>query len=73
MARAKAAAAIKAGKLHSTSAQFPKEIGRVAAEKAYEHLAGKTSKRTIKIPVELITKENADEFLKGNQTSSAHE
>ena len=67
------AAAIRAGKLHSTSAQFPKEIGRVAAEKAYEHLAGKTVEKEIKIPVKLITKENVDEFLKGNQTSSAHE
>ena len=58
------AVAIQAGKLHSTSAQFPKEIGRVAAEKAYEHLAGKTVEKEIKIPVKLITKENAAEFLK---------
>jgi ribose transport system substrate-binding protein len=59
-----AVAAIQAGKLHSTSAQFPKEIGRVAAEKAYEHLAGKPVEKEIKIPVKLITKENAEEFLK---------
>jgi ribose transport system substrate-binding protein len=59
-----AAAAIKEGKIHSTSAQFPKEIGRVAAEKAYEHLAGKTVEKDIRIPVKLVTKENADEFLK---------
>jgi ABC-type sugar transport system substrate-binding protein len=58
-------AAIQAGKLHSTSAQSPKEIGRVAAQKAYEHLAGKPVEKDIKIPVKLITKENADEFLKG--------
>jgi len=57
-------AAIKAGKLHSTSAQFPKEIGRVAAEKVYDHLAGKGVEKDVKIKVELITKENADEFLK---------
>jgi ribose transport system substrate-binding protein len=57
------AAAIQGGKLHSTSAQFPKEIGRVAAEKAYEHLAGRTVEKEIKIPVRLITKENAGEFL----------
>lgn len=30
-----AAAAIQAGKLHSTSAQSPRELGRIAAEKAY--------------------------------------
>ena len=58
------ATAIRAGKLHSTSAQFPKEIGRVAAEKAYDHIDGKAVEKEIKIPVKLITKENADEFLK---------
>jgi ribose transport system substrate-binding protein len=56
--------AIQAGKLHSTSAQFPKEIGKVAAEKAYDHLAGKSVEKDIKIPVKLITRENAAEFLK---------
>jgi ribose transport system substrate-binding protein len=57
------AASIQAGKLHSTSAQFPKEIGRIAAEKAYDHLAGKPVEKDIKIPVKLITKENAAEIL----------
>lgn len=57
--------AIQAGKLHSTSAQFPKEIGKVAAEKAYDHLAGKPVEKDIKVPVKLITRENAAEFLKG--------
>ena len=55
--------AIKAGKLLSTSAQFPKEIGRIAAEKIYESLDGKTVEKDIKVKVELITKENADTFL----------
>ncbi|MFZ4764969.1 MAG: sugar ABC transporter substrate-binding protein [Roseimicrobium sp.] len=59
-----AAAAIKEGKLHSTSAQFPKDIGRVAAEKAYEHLGGKPVEKDIRIPVKLVTKENAEAFLK---------
>ena len=58
-------AAIKAGKMLSTSAQFPKEIGRIAAEKMYEHLAGKSVEKDIKVRVELITKENADAFLAG--------
>jgi ribose transport system substrate-binding protein len=57
-------AAIQAGKLHSTSAQFPKEIGRIAAETIYDHLAGKPVPKDIKIPVKLITKDNADAFLK---------
>jgi ribose transport system substrate-binding protein len=52
--------AIRAGKLHSTSAQFPGEIGRVAADAAYDHLAGKTVPKDIRIPVKLITKTNAD-------------
>jgi ribose transport system substrate-binding protein len=56
-------AAIKAGKMLSTSAQFPKEIGRIAAEKMYEHLASGTVEKDIKVRVELITKENADAFL----------
>jgi ribose transport system substrate-binding protein len=58
------AAAIVSGKLHSTSAQYPGEIGRIAAEKAYDHLAGKPVDRDVKIPVKLVTKTNAAEFLK---------
>jgi ABC-type sugar transport system substrate-binding protein len=58
-----AAEAIRAGKLHSTSAQFPAEIGRVAAEAAYDHLAGKSVAKDIKIPVKLITKANAGEVI----------
>jgi ribose transport system substrate-binding protein len=55
-----AIAAIKAGKLRSTSAQFPKEIGHAAAEKMYEHLEGKAVDKDIKVRVELITQTNAD-------------
>ena len=63
--------AIKAGKLHSTSAQFPEEIGRVAAEKMYEYLAGKPVEKDVKIRVALVTKENADSFLKEDQGHGA--
>lgn len=59
-----AAQSIKDGRIHSTSAQFPREIGRVAAEKAYDHLAGKPVEKDIRIPVKLVTEVNADEFLK---------
>ena len=59
-------AAIKAGKMLSTSAQFPAEIGKVAAQKMYDHLEGKPVDKDIKVRVELITKENADTFLTGN-------
>ena len=58
-----AMAAIKSGKLLSTSAQFPKEIGRAAAEVAYRHLAGEPVEKEIIVRVELITKENVDEYL----------
>lgn len=60
-----AMAAIKAGKMLGSSAQFPKEIGRIAAEKAYDHLSGKPIEKEIKIPVKFISSENVDEFLKG--------
>jgi hypothetical protein len=53
-----AVAAIRAGKMLATAAQFPKEIGRVAAETIYEHLAGKPVPKEIKIPVKLITKQD---------------
>ena len=59
-----AAAAIKAGKLHGSSAQFPREIGRKAAEKAYDYLAGKPVEKDVVVRVELVTKDNADAFLK---------
>jgi len=55
--------AIKAGKLHATSAQFPREMGRIAAEKMYDHLAGKLVEKDVKVRVELITAANADQYL----------
>lgn len=57
-------AAIKAGKLLSTSAQFPREIGRIAAEKAYQYLEGKPVEKEVVVPVELITRDNADAFTR---------
>jgi ribose transport system substrate-binding protein len=55
--------AILAGKLHSTSAQFPREIGRAAADAMYAHFDGKSVPREVKVPVELITAKNAGRFL----------
>jgi len=57
------AAAIVSGKLHSSSAQFPTAIGRIAAEKAYDHLAGQVVEKDVKIPVTLVTKSNAAQFV----------
>lgn len=62
-----ALAAIRAGKLHSTSAQSPRDIGRVSAEKMYEHLEGKAIDKEVKIPVKLVTRENVDAFEKESQ------
>jgi ribose transport system substrate-binding protein len=58
-----AVAAIQAGKLHATAAQFPREIGRVSAETIYEHLAGKPVAKDIKIRVRLIDRSNAGTLL----------
>jgi ribose transport system substrate-binding protein len=57
------AKAIKAGKILSSSAQFPREIGRKAAEAMYEHLAGKAPPAEIKVRVELVDAGNVDKFL----------
>ena len=58
--------AVQAGKLLSTSAQFPKEIGRISAETMYKHLEGEPVEKDVKIRVELVTKKNADSFLKAD-------
>lgn len=57
-----AIAAIRAGKLLSSSAQYPREIGRVSALKMYEYLEGGTVEKEVKIPVALVTRENVDSF-----------
>lgn len=58
-----AVAAIRDGKMLATSAQFPREIGRTAANVAYQHIDGKPVEKDVKIKVELVTKENANSFL----------
>lgn len=58
--------AIQAGKLHSTSAQFPREIGKIAAEKMLAHLRGEPVDKDVKVSVELITAENAEQYLESN-------
>lgn len=55
--------AIQAGKLHSTSAQFPREIGKIAADKMLAHLKGEPVDKDVKVRVELITTENAEQYL----------
>jgi len=56
-------AAVAAGKLFSTSVQFPREIGRIAAQRAYDYLNDYPVEKSIKVPLELVTPENVDAFL----------
>ena len=53
---------IKAGRMLASSAQMPKEMGRIAVSKAYDHLVGKTVEKEVLTPVKLVTKANADDF-----------
>jgi len=57
-----AKAMIKAGYMEGTSAQSPINIGRTAAETAYQYLEGITVAEEIKIPVHLITAKNLGEY-----------
>lgn len=51
---------IKAEKLTATVAQYPKEIGKIAAESAYKDLSGEKIQKEIKVPVKLLTKDNIE-------------
>lgn len=51
---------IEAGFMAATAAQFPREIGRQAAEAAYRILEGEPVEPIIKIKTELITRENLE-------------
>ncbi|PHV70054.1 LacI family transcriptional regulator [Sporanaerobium hydrogeniformans] len=55
-------AMIEQGFLEGTSAQFPIEIGKTAAELAYQYLEGNEIEREIIIPVQLITIDNLTDF-----------
>lgn len=59
-----AVAAIRQGKLLSTSAQFPVEMGKAAAEQAYNHFEGRPVEKDVKVRVELIDKGNVEKFAK---------
>jgi len=55
--------AILAGKILSSSAQFPREIGKQAAEAIYGQLNGKPPAKEIQVRVELVDADNAAKFL----------
>lgn len=55
-------ALIHEGMMSASAAQFPSKIGSKAADVIYKLLAGKDVEENILIPVELITRENVEEF-----------
>ena len=66
---ADAVKAIAQGRLVATAAQFPVEMGKAAAEQAYNHLEGRPVEKEVKVRVELIDKANAANFG-GNATAA---
>ena len=55
---------IAQGELVATSAQFPVEMGKAAAEQAYNHFEGRPVVKDVVVRVELIDKSNVDKFKK---------
>ncbi|MEU4228606.1 substrate-binding domain-containing protein [Nonomuraea sp. NPDC026600] len=55
--------AVKAGTLDGTVAQYPYAMGLMGIEACQAATAGKTLPGTVKSPVELVTKDNADKAL----------
>lgn len=55
--------AVKAGMLDATVAQYPYAMGLMGVEACQAAAAGKTLPANVKAPVELITKDNADQAL----------
>jgi len=53
---------IRRGWVTGTAAQFPAEHGRLAAQSAFDYLAGKPVQASYEVPVGLVTVENADEM-----------
>lgn len=54
--------AIKAGRMMGTGAQSPMNIGKLAVEAAYKHLAGGKLEKNTVVPTFIINKENLDQF-----------
>lgn len=55
-------ALIKEGMMEASAAQFPSRIGRQTAEVLYQVLEGQTVDKEKRVPVELVTKDNVDEY-----------
>ncbi len=59
-----AARAVKSGAISAVIAQYPANMGRQAVEAAIKAIQGEPVARVIDTGTALVTKENADEFLK---------
>lgn len=55
-------ALIKEGMMQATAAQFPSRIGRQTAEVLYQVLDGQEVDKIKRVPVELVTRDNVDEY-----------
>ncbi|WP_069887169.1 ABC transporter permease/substrate-binding protein [Streptomyces luteocolor] len=54
--------AVEAGTLYASVAQQPEELGRIAVENAVAAARGKDVKKTVKVPVKVVTSKNVDDF-----------
>lgn len=57
-----AKALIKEGMMSASAAQFPSRIGQTAADIVYRLLDGETVDKNICVPVELVTRENVEQY-----------
>lgn len=55
-------ALIAEGMMQATAAQFPTEIGKKASDVIYRLLNGQQVEKDILVPVELVTKDNVEQF-----------
>ena len=60
-----AKALIKEGMMSASAAQFPSRIGQIAADVVYRLLKGETVEKKIRVPVELVTQENVEQYSIG--------
>lgn len=61
-----AKAMIKENLMMATSAQYPTQIGEYAVEQAYKILRKETYEKKILVPVDLVTKDNVEQYGTGN-------
>ncbi|MEV5881793.1 substrate-binding domain-containing protein [Streptomyces sp. NPDC052020] len=54
--------AVEAGTLYASVAQVPKELGRIAVDNALRAADGRRVEETVKVPVKVVTRENAAGF-----------